>query len=135
MTGVQTCALPICFPVTILEHEEKGREEAEEDEGKEEERIENILNFTGYDSNKDLKHLLYNLYIDKEVLSAKIKLERSIATKRDLKVGEIIKEEDLHLLSPGDGYKWSQRNEIVGKTLKIEVPKNELIYPDMINNI
>lgn len=76
-----------------------------------------------------------DIYIDKEVLSAKIKLERSIATKRDLKVGEIIKEEDLHLLSPGDGYKWSQRNEIIGKTLKIEVPKNELIYPDMINNI
>jgi len=76
-----------------------------------------------------------DIYIDKEVLSAKIKLERSVATKRDLKVGEIIKEEDLHLLSPGDGYKWSQRNEIVGKTLKIEVPKNELIYPDMINNI
>ena len=74
-----------------------------------------------------------DLYIDEEVLSAKIKLERSVATKRDLKVGEIIKEEDLHLLSPGDGYKWSQRNEIVGKTLKIEVPKNELIYPDMIN--
>ena len=68
-------------------------------------------------------------------MSAKIKLERSVATKRDLKVGEIIKEEDLHLLSPGDGYKWSQRNEIVGKTLKIEVSKNELIYPDMINNI
>ena len=76
-----------------------------------------------------------DIYIDEEVLSAKIKLERSIATKRDLKVGEIIKEEDLHLLSPGDGYKWSQRNEIIGKTLKIKVPKNELIYPDMINNI
>ncbi len=42
------------------------------DEGKEEERIENILNFTGYDSNKDLKHLLYNLYIDKEVWTAKL---------------------------------------------------------------
>ena len=24
MTGVQTCALPICFPVTIAEHEALG---------------------------------------------------------------------------------------------------------------
>lgn len=74
-----------------------------------------------------------DIYIEKDVLSAKVKLERSIATKKELKVGEIIKEEDLHLLSPGDGYKWSQRDEIVGKTVKVEVPKNELIYPEMIN--
>lgn len=75
-----------------------------------------------------------DIYIDKEVMSAKVKLERSIATKRDLKEGEVIKEKDLHLLSPGDGFKWSQKDEIIGKTLNKEVPKNELIYPDMINN-
>lgn len=74
-----------------------------------------------------------DIYIEKDVLSAKVKLERSIATKKVMKVGEIIVEEDLHLLSPGDGYKWSQRNEIIGKTVKVEIPKNELIYPDMIN--
>lgn len=73
-----------------------------------------------------------DIYIEKDVLSAKVKLERSIATKRELKVGDIIKEEDLHLLSPGDGYKWSQKEEIIGKPVKVVVPKNELIYPNMI---
>lgn len=73
-----------------------------------------------------------DIYIDKEVISAKVKLERSIATKKPLFVGDIIKEEDLHLLSPGDGFKWSQRSEIIGKVVKDAVPKNELIYPNMI---
>lgn len=73
-----------------------------------------------------------DIYIDKEVISAKVKLERSIATKKPLSVGDIIKEEDLHLLSPGDGFKWSQRSEIIGKVVKDAVPKNELIYPNMI---
>jgi sialic acid synthase len=71
-----------------------------------------------------------DIYIEKDVLSAKAKLERSIATKRELKAGEIIKEEDLQLLSPGDGYKWSQKEEIIGKSVKINIPQNELIYPD-----
>ena len=73
-----------------------------------------------------------DIHIEEGVQSAKMKLERSIATKRDLKAGDIIKEEDLHLLSPGDGYKWSERYEIIGKTLKANVPKNELIYSDAI---
>lgn len=73
-----------------------------------------------------------DIYIEEGVQSAKMKLERSIATKRDLAAGEVIKEEDLHLLSPGDGYKWSDRNTIIGKKLKTAIPKNELIYPDMI---
>lgn len=72
------------------------------------------------------------IYIDEKVQSAKVKLERSIATKKELKIGDIIKEEDLHLLSPGDGYKWSQKDEIIGKTVKVLIPKNELIYPDFI---
>lgn len=72
------------------------------------------------------------LYIDKSVESSKIKLERSIASNRDLKVGDIVKEEDLHMLSPGDGYKWSQLHDVVGKTIIKEVPKNEIIYPGNI---
>lgn len=73
-----------------------------------------------------------DIYIEKDVLSAKVKLERSIATKRQLNAGDVIQEEDLQLLSPGDGYKWSQKEEIIGKKVQVTVPKNELIYPDMI---
>ena len=73
-----------------------------------------------------------SLYIDKSVESAKVKLERSIATNKDLHVGDVITKEDLHMLSPGDGYKWIQVNEIVGKTVLCEIPKNEVIYSNMI---
>ena len=70
-----------------------------------------------------------DIYIDKSVLSTKIKLERSIATRRDMQPGEIIKETDLHMLSPGDGFKWDQLGEVVGKRLLRAIPANEIIYP------
>ncbi len=72
------------------------------------------------------------LYIDPSVSAAKIKLERSIATKHTLKPGDVIRQEDLCMLSPGDGYKWSQKNEVIGKMVKQEIPANELIYPQYI---
>ena len=71
-----------------------------------------------------------SLYIDKSVINSKIKLERSIATNKDLVVGSIIQAKDLHMLSPGGGYKWSQINEVIGKKVKKTIPKNEIIYPD-----
>ncbi len=73
-----------------------------------------------------------DLYIDKSVANAKVKLERSIATRRDMNVGEIISIDDLHMLSPGDGYKWSQLDELVGKRIKKNITMNEIIYPDFI---
>ena len=73
-----------------------------------------------------------DLYIDKSVASAKVKLERSIATKKDLHIGDVIIEDDLHMLSPGDGFKWSPVNDVIGKTVQVEIPANEVIYPDMI---
>ena len=72
------------------------------------------------------------LYIDKNVISAKNKLERSIATKVDLKAGDIIAEEHLHLLSPGDGFKWSEKDQLIGKEVAVSIPKNEIIYADLI---
>ena len=69
------------------------------------------------------------LFIEPEVKNSKIKLERSIATNRDLKVGDIITENDIHLLSPGDGFKWSERQSVIGKKVKVEIPRNEVIYP------
>ena len=71
-----------------------------------------------------------DLYIDKSVEGSRKKLERSIATLRDMKAGEVIKESDLHMLSPGDGYKWDQLREVVGKTLVKDIPANEVIYPN-----
>ena len=70
-----------------------------------------------------------DLYIDRSVAASKVKLERSIASNKDLKVGHIITENDIHMLSPGDGFKWSERSLLIGKKLKTFVPKNEIIYP------
>lgn len=65
--------------------------------------------------------------------SARIKLERSCAAIKHLKLGHIIKENDLHLLSPGDGYKWSERNNIIGSKITTAVLKDEIIYQKNIN--
>ncbi|HBC02951.1 MAG TPA: shikimate dehydrogenase [Aequorivita sp.] len=68
-------------------------------------------------------------FIEPSVQAARVKLERSIASKRDLNVGEIIKAEDIHLLSPGDGIKWIDKELIIGAKVVSAIPKNEIIYP------
>jgi sialic acid synthase len=68
------------------------------------------------------------LYIEPSVQASKNKLERSIATKRSMKAGEIITENDIHLLSPGDGFKWAEKDKVVGKTTKEYILANEVIY-------
>lgn len=73
-----------------------------------------------------------DIYIDKSVAASRIKLERSIATLRDMKKGDIITEKDLHMLSPGDGFKWSQLNDVVGKKLAQDIAANEVIYPQYL---
>ena len=73
------------------------------------------------------------LFIDPSVKIAKEKLERSIATNKEIKIGDTINESDLHLLSPGDGYKWADRNQIIGKAATSEIKKNEIIYPNHLS--
>ena len=72
------------------------------------------------------------LYIDSAVSAAKVKLERSIATNKALHPGDIIMEEDIHLLSPGDGFKWAERDKVVGRRVRKEIPRNEIIYSSLI---
>lgn len=71
-----------------------------------------------------------SLYIEPAVAAAKVKLERSIATKRALPAGHVITDDDLHLLSPGDGFKWVRKAEVVGHALKAPLGADEIIYPD-----
>ena len=73
-----------------------------------------------------------DLYIEKSVASSKIKLERSIATKRAISKGEVITENDIHMLSPGDGFKWCDKDKIIGKIALKDIPANEIIYQDCI---
>jgi 3-deoxy-D-glycero-D-galacto-nononate 9-phosphate synthase len=72
------------------------------------------------------------IFIEPGVESAKVKLERSVASKRSIRKGEQITEADIHLLSPGDGVKWVNRQTIVGKTALTDIPADEIIYLNMI---
>lgn len=71
-----------------------------------------------------------DLYIEPSVAEARVKLERSLATLRALEAGHVLTEEDLHMLSPGNGFKWAERGQVIGKTLKTALPADEIIYPD-----
>ena len=75
------------------------------------------------------------IFMEPEVAESKIKLERSIATNRALKSGEVLTQKDLHLLSPGNGFKWTERDNILGKKLKTDIDKNEIIYPEFLQDI
>lgn len=72
-----------------------------------------------------------DIFISEGVSAAKEKLERSIATKREMKAGETITESDLHMLSPGDGFKWADLNKVVGQVLNQDIPADEIIYQSM----
>ena len=72
------------------------------------------------------------IFIDSSVEAARIKLERSVASKRAIKKGETIAEADLHMLSPGDGVKWKDRSCIVGKKALGDIPADEIIYPNLV---
>jgi 3-deoxy-D-glycero-D-galacto-nononate 9-phosphate synthase len=73
-----------------------------------------------------------DIFIEEKVLEARVKLERSIASKRVIKKGELISGEDIHLLSPGDGFKWVQQEFVVGKKAATDIPKDEIIYGSMV---
>jgi len=68
------------------------------------------------------------IFIDSSVEQAKVKLERSIATKHSIKKGDVIRAEDIHLLSPGDGFKWSEKQMVIGKKALKDIPRDEVIY-------
>jgi len=74
----------------------------------------------------------YGMFVNDKVQATRVKLERSVATLRPVSSGETITENDLHMLSPGDGLKWADRNRIVGKRALTDIPANEVIYPGMI---
>lgn len=72
------------------------------------------------------------IFISDSVKSAKIKLERSIASNKKLKKGHVITSDDIHLLSPGDGIQWNDRDLVIGQKLLTDLQKNETIYPKFL---
>ena len=73
-----------------------------------------------------------DIYISSGVSSAKEKLERSIASKIEIKEGVEITKDMLQMLSPGSGYKWSDRHKIIGKIANQNIPEGEIIESNFI---
>lgn len=74
------------------------------------------------------------VFIAPSVDQARKKLERSIASNKELKAGQVISEKDIHLLSPGDGISWSSRAEVLGKRISRDLEANEIIYREFLGN-
>ncbi|NNE54409.1 MAG: shikimate dehydrogenase [Flavobacteriales bacterium] len=74
-----------------------------------------------------------DMFVAEGVASARVKLERSIATKRPMSAGETISLADIHMLSPGDGFKWRDKQKVIGKTLAQDVAADEIIYPNQLS--
>ena len=87
---------------------------------------------------RDIRNLEYTLGVEEmrvedAVLDAQKKLERSLASNKPLKEGQIITSDDVHLLSPGDGVKYADRDLIVGKRLNKDLAADEIIYQDFVS--
>lgn len=76
----------------------------------------------------------YGMFISESVQGSKYKLERSIASNKDLPVGYIIQKDDIHMLSPGDGFKWAEKNLVIGKKVVSPIPKDEIIYKKYLSD-
>ena len=68
-----------------------------------------------------------DVFIDDSVKDSSKKLSRSLATYNLLLEGDVIKEEDIHMISPGDGLKWSDLEKVVGRRTNKIIPPNTLI--------
>ncbi len=62
-----------------------------------------------------------------------ISMRRSIAAARDLKLNTKINEEDLTWLRPGSGLSPGQEDLLVGKVLRKDIVKGEIITEDFLN--
>ncbi len=65
-----------------------------------------------------------------DVSEAQKKLGRSLVTNRPIPQGTIIKEHQLCLKSPGTGYGWHQRSEVLGRRMKLTLPADVTITRD-----
>lgn len=70
------------------------------------------------------------IFVEESVSNSRKKLERSIASLLPIQKGEIITENKIHLLSPGDGIKWIDKEKILGKRAKKDIQKNTIIHFD-----
>lgn len=73
-----------------------------------------------------------DIFVSPESSAAKDKLERSLATNKLIQKGMIITENDIHLLSPGNGFKWVEKDSVIGKRAQTNIAANEIIYKEYL---
>ena len=59
-------------------------------------------------------------------------LRRSLALARNLVAGEIIQESDLIMLRPPTGLSWDDRDKVIGKKVKVDLPFRHLLQPQEV---
>ena len=69
------------------------------------------------------------IFVAEGIESSKAKLERSIATKTKVAKGQVFTEENIHLVSPGDGFQWNERDKVIGHVASENLSANQTIYP------
>lgn len=74
----------------------------------------------------------YERVISDKELEQRKKMRRSIVANHDLKIGHIIEKEDLDAKRPGTGIPIDSYQEIIGRKLRRDVNKDELILEDFI---
>ena len=113
-----------------LDRNMKGTDQAGSSEPQEmKELVHNIRTF-------EMSRGLLGVFKDESTIEASNKLERSLAANQELYNGNIITEDEIHMLSPGDGLKWSDLDKVVGKTIRNDIPKNALIrLEDLVDTI
>jgi len=69
----------------------------------------------------------YKIERNPSVEEAKTKLERSLAVNKNLPKGHVLTESDIHMISPGNGYKWNDRYKFIGVALPNDIEVNTLL--------
>ena len=83
---------------------------------------------------KGVKEIFDGLNSDKRLLESEIPIQqwarRSLVYLRDLPAGSILSKDDIWGKRPGTGVPAKFYEQVVGKTLKIAVKKDTLLYPE-----
>lgn len=81
------------------------------------------------------KALTFNLdknHLDKNIVEMRYTFQKSIVASKDLKKGKKLELEDLAFKKPGDGIAPKFYKEIIGKKIKIDLKKDDLIKMEVL---
>ncbi len=74
----------------------------------------------------------YERTLTENEINQRNKMRRSIVAAHDLNKGHLLMESDIDVKRPGDGLSVSRYYEIIGKKLKCDILKDEMIFQDNI---